>query len=330
MTTPYIPNLRVVDAFRFTRNRDEYFLFTTAAIARYILDTHNEGNRTLTDSTFDAYARAMQDGRWYDANDLPTSYIMFDVNGRLLDRQHTLVAVERSGKGQWFRFAFGLKPDVIAAIDQGRNRTLGDFIAIHYKKDTPEAKRMGTRSTALKYLLGSHKSKTVPSDFEQLFEVFERGLIAAEKNIRPGFGNPAVVAGFVLGYAAAPMKVSEAMRSLSNNDGLVKGSALWFLNQWVDNGFPAGRKGGKASELVRTQKSALALAYHLEGRETVNRLNEEGKDFEDSFEKFLKANELTADDVKAITGTGTPGEYTGAKNFIRRADGSEALLAARR
>lgn len=101
----------------------------------------NANNRSLRESTVLAYAADMKDGNW-----LPTYQgIAFDENGNLLDGQHRLAAVVRSGCTVGMMVTRGLPEAVsgkriktIDAVDRGASRTIKDLLKLqHGMMDNP-------------------------------------------------------------------------------------------------------------------------------------------------------------------------------------------------
>lgn len=94
-------------------------------VAAEYLDS-NEENRSLRKRAVDMYARNMEDDAWQ----LTGETIKFDKNGRLIDGQHRLSAVMRSGKTIPTLVIRGLDPDVQGIIDTNIHRTAGDMLRL--------------------------------------------------------------------------------------------------------------------------------------------------------------------------------------------------------
>src|SRR2546429_8204953 len=89
--------------------------------ARQYLD-HNGCNRKLRIKTAEQYARDMTSGAWLE-KPIP---ICIDVNGNLINGQHTLNALILSGKSYRFLVAKDVPNDVAAILDRGLGRSLSD------------------------------------------------------------------------------------------------------------------------------------------------------------------------------------------------------------
>lgn len=83
---------------------------------------HNTHNRNVRQTKVEQYARDMATGRWRFNGDP----IRFDVNGALLDGQHRLLAVLRSGATVQALAVYNLAPEAQDTMDIGAARKLGD------------------------------------------------------------------------------------------------------------------------------------------------------------------------------------------------------------
>lgn len=86
----------------------------------------NTYNRPLSKACVDALADQMRRGQW-KMNGEP---IIFSGSGKLLDGQHRLAAVIRSGTSVEMAVARGVDEDAFVTIDTGKGRTAGDVFAI--------------------------------------------------------------------------------------------------------------------------------------------------------------------------------------------------------
>lgn len=86
----------------------------------------NVANRTLRPSRVKEYASAMQEGRWLYTADP----IRFDLDGKLIDGQHRLMAVVKSGCTVEMHVVRGLAPEAQDAVDTGVIRTAADALKV--------------------------------------------------------------------------------------------------------------------------------------------------------------------------------------------------------
>lgn len=90
----------------------------TPAMAQQWLNQNHAENRAINISRVAQYARSMRDHEW-----LPTGEsIKFDVLDRLMDGQHRLLAVLKSGMTVPMFITRGLDPSVFHVIDHGYSR----------------------------------------------------------------------------------------------------------------------------------------------------------------------------------------------------------------
>ncbi len=97
----------------------------TPSIAKRYLAA-NRANRPVSASIVRSYVDAMRRGEWL----MNAEAVKFDRDGRLVDGQHRLVAVESSGVPVQMLVARGLDPAVFKTLDTGHKRTASDVLAI--------------------------------------------------------------------------------------------------------------------------------------------------------------------------------------------------------
>lgn len=84
----------------------------------------NTKNRTLRERKVSTYAAQMYSGDWMVTGDGPK----FDVNGRLINGQHTLKAVVDSGQTVPMFVFHNMHPDSQLVMDTGAKRTVADAL----------------------------------------------------------------------------------------------------------------------------------------------------------------------------------------------------------
>lgn len=105
--------------------------FVTPKLAEAYLES-NDGNRSLSPGRVRAYAEAMKRGEWKQNGDV----IRIAESGRLLDGQHRLAAICRSGVSQRFFVVRGLPDHVFDTIDTGAARGASDILSIRGIKNS--------------------------------------------------------------------------------------------------------------------------------------------------------------------------------------------------
>lgn len=87
----------------------------------------NSGNRNIRESVVRAYAADMKNGTWYQKDGL-VNPVSFSKTGRLIDGQHRLHAIIRSGVPIWCYVVTGAEEDAFYYFDGGEKRRLSDQI----------------------------------------------------------------------------------------------------------------------------------------------------------------------------------------------------------
>jgi len=86
----------------------------------------NYNNRNVTKSNVTFLSKQMEDGKWlFDGQP-----IRFDSFGRLLDGQHRLNAIIKSGTTQKFLIVSGIESESFKVMDTGKNRSSGDALSV--------------------------------------------------------------------------------------------------------------------------------------------------------------------------------------------------------
>lgn len=100
------------------------FQLIDSAKAEELLKT-NTTNRTVRQMAVKAYKRDMEQGEWIEP-----SVIHKNIEGKIVNGQHSLMAVIESGRPQFFLVLSGLPMEAQDVIDTGRTRAFGDQLAI--------------------------------------------------------------------------------------------------------------------------------------------------------------------------------------------------------
>jgi hypothetical protein len=108
----------------------------TPEMAKEMLDESNFSNRNIRNGVVNRYAKMMLDGDWK----LSPEPIVFATNGRLLNGQHRLSAVVRSGVSCQFSVMTGVEESVFEVLDRGATRNASDALGLN--KTLTEAGRL--------------------------------------------------------------------------------------------------------------------------------------------------------------------------------------------
>ena len=99
-------------------------LITPEVAASWLL--RNTLNRPLVNIYVAELANAMVRGEWRENGES----IKFAASGTLIDGQHRLAAIVRSGCGIWTAVAFGLDESIFDTLDRAKKRKFSDSLAI--------------------------------------------------------------------------------------------------------------------------------------------------------------------------------------------------------
>ena len=87
----------------------------------------NQGNRHLNKAMTSFLTKEIKEGRWTRNGET----IKFAKSGRLVDGQHRLNAISRSGKKVTLDVILGLEEESFNTIDTGKSRTASDVLSAH-------------------------------------------------------------------------------------------------------------------------------------------------------------------------------------------------------
>jgi len=104
----------------------------TPRTATKILSSNSENNRKIRDNHVAKLARDMTNGAWEDNGET----IIISKTGELLDGQHRLSAIIKSGLKQKMVVVTGVPNEVITTIDQGASRGLHDALQVYGFKNS--------------------------------------------------------------------------------------------------------------------------------------------------------------------------------------------------
>lgn len=114
----------------------------TPAMAKAMLDATTTRNRSVSKDIVRYLANCMTRGTWKDNGES----IILDDNGNVIDGQHRLHAIVKSGTTQRIVVVKGVDPEAFETIDSGRKRSYGDILSI---KGIPNCKNAAAVCGAL-------------------------------------------------------------------------------------------------------------------------------------------------------------------------------------
>jgi len=95
--------------------------------AQDILKNQNKSNRPVKNTAVAKLLKAIQNNEWK----LTHQGIAFDWHGNLVDGQHRLIAIARSGASVQIALTTGCDPSIFIACDIGTARTSGDVLSVN-------------------------------------------------------------------------------------------------------------------------------------------------------------------------------------------------------
>lgn len=136
----------------------------TPEIAAQLLKTNIERNRAINVSRVFMYEHDMLSGKWVENGET----IKIDKEGRLIDGQHRLKAIERSGVTLWLWVARGVSPESFETVDVGLTRTPRQLFAM--SDDTLKHKRTASAIASFAFRAFSSISKATQSQMGEFIE----------------------------------------------------------------------------------------------------------------------------------------------------------------
>lgn len=177
------------------------------ATARRWLE-NNFRNRPISDDVVAAYARDMTNGVW-----VPTHQgVAFNDRDELIDGQHRLHAIIRSGRTVRMMVTFGLASVIeghemttMDAVDRGRTRSVADQLKIqHGMKDGTIIASICSVLGRLCY--GQRTRRLSVGQTLEIYRAFESAItfVIARRSKMQGVRSAGVLAGFAFALAAQP------------------------------------------------------------------------------------------------------------------------------
>lgn len=177
----------------------------TAEFAARALESLNTQNRRPRESSIKRIARSMERGSFR----ITHQAIAFDESGILIDGQHRLEAIVRTGKPQWMLVVTGLKPMTREVTDTGTARTPADQLRICGGEE--RASLVSKILSALRRAVTAERSKCDYSELVEFRKPFENGIQWAIANVGAAgkWTSAPVVAALVFAHKRHPDLVNK-------------------------------------------------------------------------------------------------------------------------
>jgi hypothetical protein len=220
-------------------------------------------NRRVDPKIVDSFAKLMIGGRWRHTH----QGIAFNETHGLVDGQHRLHAIVKSGKTVTMNVARGLTGDDIMVIDSGKARTAGDRLMIAGVV-TGSAAIVAAIVTAMAIAESGACPRLSPDMMKTIIEHNPNGIRFAMEafHSKSNSGWNAIIRGaFAYCYAFAPQKVDELAKLVFFKENLKAGSAAHtFVLMMSDGRLSKIGSTGRADTMARV---LTIIRAHIEGRE---------------------------------------------------------------
>jgi hypothetical protein len=233
--------------------RSQWIEITPAMATRWL--TNNFRNRRVDDYTVMAYARDMACGQWVATH----QGIAFNDKDELIDGQHRLMGIVKSGRTVRMMVTFGLPSRIdgkemttMDAVDRGRPRSVADQLTIQHGMKNGSV--TASVSAALASLCCGERTRRL--SVGQTLEVYREfesaaALVIAERSKQSGLRTVGVLAGFI--FALMPecegperkegvepgepqfweSRVAKMFRGVNTGEGLETGGAASRLREFL-------------------------------------------------------------------------------------------------
>lgn len=186
----------------------QWILVTPAMAAHWLLN--NFVNRPMSDDVIAAYTRDMLNGQWIQTH----QGIAFNDRDHLIDGQHRLTAIVRSGMTVAMMATFGLPSKIegsemttMDAVDRGRTRSVADQLKIQHGMKNGSA--IASITAALANLCYNQRTRRLSvGQTLEIYRAFQESvdLIIATRPKEPGIKNVGVMAAFAFARTADPQR----------------------------------------------------------------------------------------------------------------------------
>jgi hypothetical protein len=191
----------------------------------------NPKNRWLRQSYIDGLAVLMQKGLFY----LNPQGIIFDTSGNLLDGQHRLWAVIKSGCTVEFRVTYdcGQIQDV---LDVGVKRNIGD--QLHLQHGILNANRMAAIVNILSFICLRDQVRQTTIQTMEVLKLFQPSIDFVYQAINSSskiFKGSSIVGALSFCYNALPNEMGDFIINFAEGENISKGDAAFTLRKYLMN-----------------------------------------------------------------------------------------------
>lgn len=264
------------------KDRRQIFMVAVTPLMAEDMMTRNIQNRQLKHETVFGYSKEMEEGTWRWTNECTLG---FHKNGTLIDGQHRLMAIIKSGTTQEMVVFPCLEDEAKAVLNTGRTRTTGDTLSLIGMKDPNQtAANIGFIKNMLLHHWPATKNKqekaVTNAEFMQFATVEENrhGLEEAStlaekvlyKNGKKLMTKTIWTGMYFILAKRSKAKAEEFLTRLATGQKIGKGDEtspiylLWVtLNNWGRN--PTLQPGGAAGTVQRVRYIITAWNHWRQG-----------------------------------------------------------------
>lgn len=229
--------------------------------AAHIYLAFNENNRTVRERDVESYAADMRSGHWM----LTHQGIAFDETGELIDGQHRLLAVIKSGvtvkmpvsRGYASKSSNGIGLFTKDAIDRGRGRNTGDQLQISH--GVQEGSKIASICGVLAWVSYRIRNKLTMAQTLEVLHWFDseiKTVTETLKNFSPGT-TPAVLGALAFCVGANTTVAKEFCMRLETGENLQRGNPVYTLRNYLISHW-----GDKSASRKRINTQCVINAFH--------------------------------------------------------------------
>ena len=239
-------------------------IHVTPEIAKRLL-VRNVRNRKISEKVVSKYVEEIRAGDWR----LTPAGIGFDSDGVLVDGQHRLAAIVKSGIAAPLLVTLGLPPASQEKVDRQRRRTLFDAL---YLSGHAYSRQEVEIATCLTRMRQGSDSGVVPSDslvkktLLKHIDSIREVLVGADKKKR-GLSQASFLAAAVLYHEIDRKKCAEFLAGVRTGEMLTNDHPAMRLRRFLlGETTVASMPRGGANQSFIFRRAVFAMQAHLEGR----------------------------------------------------------------
>lgn len=239
--------------------------YVTPEIAKKMLE-RNTRNRKISEKVVAKYVQEILNDEWR----LTPAGVGFDQDGTLVDGQHRLTAVSKSGRAVPMMFVIGLAPSSQEKVDRQRRRSLFDAL---FLSGMVRNRKFVEIATCLARRALSSNSANLPADsiVKQTLDCHKTSIEAicnfmGEKSVK-GISQASFLAAAVLYHEIDAGRCIEFMQAIKSGAGLTQDHPALRLRKLLlgETALHSMPRGG-ANQSYIFCRAVYAMQAHLEGR----------------------------------------------------------------